>query len=509
MANVDTEQKASPAQPQPETGPDSVAVIEENLAALLKAVTAPADPAVPPALVPEMTSLPTVEALPTPVISLDASSPVEAPVEPVISVRAEPVSAPADLPKAPEVFTPSETMAGQGNPPAGEPQQQVVSKLALLSSIKQRRNVSAMNTGARADSDSSSTESASPAEPEKPAISQDQPLPETPKKTVENTVKPPFFTVETQRNDAQDKTRSLDATPQPAVFAARSSGTLFASTDESSPAKPKSFVTSGAGITLIAGAVAALGLIGYVLFGPETKPTVASPVPTTKASAQATPQSVPMKTTAVESKAMTIPATSSTAKTTSAPAAKQDPKTQPRTEVQTAKAAAPIAPVNANPPAPASNPAPPARVFTPPSARSRPVADTTIREAPPSLSTSATPIPVLGALPSNIAPPPPVATKPSAPREIRVPGKVQAGRLVRSVTPAYPSLAKATRVQGLVRFRVTIGTDGRVNGLMVLGGPPPLVQAAADAVKQWRYQPTVVNGEAVEVVTDIELAFKL
>jgi protein TonB len=82
-------------------------------------------------------------------------------------------------------------------------------------------------------------------------------------------------------------------------------------------------------------------------------------------------------------------------------------------------------------------------------------------------------------------------------------------RLARQVLPVYPPLAKTARVQGTVRFRVTIGTDGAVKSLTSLGGPLPLVQAATDAVRQWRYQPTTVDGKPVEVVTEVDVVFAL
>ena len=80
---------------------------------------------------------------------------------------------------------------------------------------------------------------------------------------------------------------------------------------------------------------------------------------------------------------------------------------------------------------------------------------------------------------------------------------------MRQVKPAYPALARATRLQGTVRFRAIIAADGQIKNLTSLSGPSPLVQAATDAVRQWRYQPTLVNGEAVEVVTEIDVAFTL
>ena len=81
--------------------------------------------------------------------------------------------------------------------------------------------------------------------------------------------------------------------------------------------------------------------------------------------------------------------------------------------------------------------------------------------------------------------------------------------LVRKVAPVYPPLARQTRVSGTVRLRATIGKDGAVQQLEVLSGHPLLVQSAMDAVKQWRYKPTLLNGAPVEVDTEIDVNFSL
>jgi protein TonB len=177
---------------------------------------------------------------------------------------------------------------------------------------------------------------------------------------------------------------------------------------------------------------------------------------------------------------------------------------------QTAKPAGPPPQATPTPlPVDVNTPRTAARTFAPPVAGTRPV-DTTIVEAPPSLSAAGPSVPTIAALPARVAPPPqPAASRASAPRQIAVSGKVQATRLSKQITPEYPALAKATRVQGLVRFRATIATDGQIKSLVLLGGPPPLVKGATDAVKQWHYQPTIVDGVPVEVVTDIEVAFTL
>lgn len=83
------------------------------------------------------------------------------------------------------------------------------------------------------------------------------------------------------------------------------------------------------------------------------------------------------------------------------------------------------------------------------------------------------------------------------------------GNLVLRVQPAYPLLARQVRVQGLVVLRAVISRDGTIENLQVLSGHPMLVQAAVDAVRQWRYRPYVLNGEPVEVETEVKVSFIL
>jgi periplasmic protein TonB len=77
------------------------------------------------------------------------------------------------------------------------------------------------------------------------------------------------------------------------------------------------------------------------------------------------------------------------------------------------------------------------------------------------------------------------------------------------VTPIYPPEAKANRVQGSVRFTVVIGKDGRVQSVTLVYGDPVLAQAAKEAVQQWVYKPTLLNGDPVEVMTQVDVNFTL
>ena len=107
---------------------------------------------------------------------------------------------------------------------------------------------------------------------------------------------------------------------------------------------------------------------------------------------------------------------------------------------------------------------------------------------------------------AGAAPPPPPK---AAVSRTRVGGAVQAAKLVNRVQPIYPPLARQTRISGTVKLHAIIGKDGAVQQLQVVSGHPLLVQAALDAVKQWRYQPTLLNGEPVEVDTEIDVIFSL
>lgn len=106
---------------------------------------------------------------------------------------------------------------------------------------------------------------------------------------------------------------------------------------------------------------------------------------------------------------------------------------------------------------------------------------------------------------AGIAPPPPKVT----PKRVTVGGNVQAARLVNRVQPLYPPLARQTRISGTVKLHAIIGKNGAVEQLQVVSGHPLLVQSALDAVRQWRYQPTLLNGDPVEVDTEIDVIFSL
>lgn len=95
------------------------------------------------------------------------------------------------------------------------------------------------------------------------------------------------------------------------------------------------------------------------------------------------------------------------------------------------------------------------------------------------------------------------------PHRIQVGGNVQAANLIRKVVPVYPPLAAQARVQGTVKFQAVIGENGAIQNLQLVSGHPMLVASAEQAVSQWLYKPTLLNGQPVEVVTTIDVNFTL
>lgn len=126
-----------------------------------------------------------------------------------------------------------------------------------------------------------------------------------------------------------------------------------------------------------------------------------------------------------------------------------------------------------------------------------------------------------GGLPASIAhniaapaPPPPVSQpaaveRKAVPDRIKVGGLVQEAMIIHRVIPAYPQLAKQARVSGVVQLVSVIGTDGRIRELQVTSGHPLLIKAAVDAVRQWIYRPTLLNGDPVEIIAPITVTFTL
>ena len=118
---------------------------------------------------------------------------------------------------------------------------------------------------------------------------------------------------------------------------------------------------------------------------------------------------------------------------------------------------------------------------------------------------------VLGAFPYPLAAPPP----PSVPRtsnrvhRVRLGGGIQPASLISQLKPQYPPLARQAGIQGTVVLEAVISKEGTIINLKVISGHPWLIPPALNAVRQWKYKPTLLNNEPVEVLTNITVNFSL
>ena len=116
-------------------------------------------------------------------------------------------------------------------------------------------------------------------------------------------------------------------------------------------------------------------------------------------------------------------------------------------------------------------------------------------------------IEALSGAPRGATPPPP--QPPAQTRTVVRNASVMEAMLVHRVEPEYPSIAKTIHLSGTVILRARIGTDGEVHELETVSGNQLLADAARRAVMQWRYRPTMLNGQAVEVETEITVKYVL
>jgi protein TonB len=112
---------------------------------------------------------------------------------------------------------------------------------------------------------------------------------------------------------------------------------------------------------------------------------------------------------------------------------------------------------------------------------------------------------VIGGIIGSTTPPPKVA----APQKVRISSGVMEGQRTHYVEPTYPQMARIAHIQGDVTLQATISKNGVIENLRAVQGHPILIQAALDAVRQWKYKPYILNGEAVEVETSITVKFHM
>ncbi|HEV2687283.1 MAG TPA: TonB family protein, partial [Bryobacteraceae bacterium] len=114
-----------------------------------------------------------------------------------------------------------------------------------------------------------------------------------------------------------------------------------------------------------------------------------------------------------------------------------------------------------------------------------------------------------GVIGSVLSSTPVAVPKIATPQRVRVSSGVSSGLLIRKVSPTYPPLARQARIQGTVVLQAQISKDGSIQNLQLISGHPMLAPAAIEAVKQWKYKPYLLNGEPVEVETQVQVNFTL
>src|SRR5271168_4550520 len=135
-------------------------------------------------------------------------------------------------------------------------------------------------------------------------------------------------------------------------------------------------------------------------------------------------------------------------------------------------------------------------------------------EAPPPVMSAGVVGGVPGGIPGGqiggvISSTPVAVPKVATPQRVRVSQGVTQGLLIRKIQPNYPPLARQARIQGSVLLQAEISKDGSIENLHLISGHPMLAPAAIEAVKQWKYKPYILNGEPVEVETQITVNFTL
>ena len=114
-----------------------------------------------------------------------------------------------------------------------------------------------------------------------------------------------------------------------------------------------------------------------------------------------------------------------------------------------------------------------------------------------------------GVIGSVLSSTPVAVPKIATPTRVRVSSGVSTGLLIRKVPPTYPPLARQARIQGVVILQAQISKEGNIQNLQLISGHPMLAPAAIEAVKQWKYKPYLLNGEPVEVDTQVQVNFTL
>ncbi len=341
-----------------------------------------------------------------------------------------------------------------------------------------------------------------PAREPKPSVSEDKPL----------TIPEP----ETQAGKVTEKTSSIGGASAPApafTFGGNVGNTDGGSAEPARGASKKSLVAVAAVVLIVAGGAAWIQWIrssGGAL--PFTH--VDTPVTTPVVVPHVTPSAGPVGASSATPAPPPIPDATTAPQSTEAAKSSSDSETQ---DAESAEAA-PVHPSKGNAKLDSGKTTAPATKVpaTKPDAQPIVIKNDVSRPAAKVAPTSDAPAPSLsgiaaadngGSIPNLMG----GQSKAAIPilQTLNVSQGVSRGLLVKQVQPAYPATALRMRVEGAVELLATISRNGDISAVKTLNGDPTLARAAADAVKQWKYKPYLLNGEPVEIQTQVTVNFKL
>jgi protein TonB len=243
---------------------------------------------------------------------------------------------------------------------------------------------------------------------------------------------------------------------------------------------------------------AGLGYVGWTKLG-KNSPASTQPVPASRVSVQA-----PAPTTS--SSSLPTSATSQVATPTTQQATTPASLTPPAGKPSAGASSSPATRIAvANEPAVSKSEPAPLRVKTQPKATRAQAAEEAAPQIPNPLGVASASDKTLSGLVAST----PVSIPRPAPGKLKISQGVSQGLLINRVQPKYPSNALAMRIQGAVQIEATINKEGKITNLKPISGDPVLARAAMDAVRQWRYKPYFLDGEPVEIQTQIAVNFKL
>jgi protein TonB len=413
----------------------------------------------------------------------DASPKIEAPP------KLPPKPAPAAQPAAAQTKYP-----WQASKPAGEPMASALKKAAEAAGIPTTNPVESSSPALAEISTTSSANLRSAAAPAPAREKAPAPVPVAPVITKPAIVEPP------QPEIAEQPVVEHKAFAEPEV-APPSFSMGAPAVDEEEPASSKKAFIIIAIVLILA------GMAGYLAWknmsskpssAPASQVTVPAPAQTAPA-ASANVTDVPASSTTVAPSSVSTPEPP-----VSAPPSKPSGKIIAKDSTSTVSSTAPAS----QPAVAEDSTAAPALVVHHENSRSTPKASSTESEsapAPSALGLTPTADPNALAAIGNA----PVAVPKASNQVVKVSQGVSEGLVLKKVQPRYPAQALQMHTEGSVQLQATIGKDGSISNLKVLNGEAILARAALEAVKQWKYKPYYLNGDPVEIQTQITINFKL